>query len=359
MNQEINLLRGIAICAVVGIHTFSIAVSNVTTGVGFYAYPIFHALMGFAVPCFIFMSSILLSYTLKGKPLNVSIFYKKKVTRIVIPYLAWTAIFMIFKIVIGERSLSDLANFKNWVNWVVFGKTYTHLYYIVIVLQLYLFAPLLLPFVKWLQVKSGAYDFWTILLTSIVLQVSFYFLNKFYISKFFKYQATMLIWYTYLVLFGIWVGYNYERFKKGLIRYSPIVWLLYSFNAIVYVAYKVCLMRGTAISSTWYQMNWFAYTLLTTLILLWMCIVFRQDKVYEEPLKMIAILGDYSFGIYLMHPIITYFLRKWIHLTQPFGILIVLTIGYILMMISCIFIINLLRMNQWTSLIIGEYKRRT
>lgn len=357
MNKEINLLRGFAICAVVGIHTFSIALNKITTGVGYFAYSIFHALLGYAVPCFIFMSSILLSYPLKGgKKLDIATFYKKKFMRVVVPYFIWTAIFMAFKIGIGERTLADLRSLENWKTWLLYGKTYTHLYYIVIVMQLYLFAPLLLGFIKGLQKISGKYDFWVVVILSTALQVCIYFINKFYIYQHFKHQATVLLWYIYLVFFGIWVGYNYERFKKGLLRYSPIVWLIYSFNAIIFAAYKICLIRNTPISTTWYQMNWYAYVLFSTLILLWLCCIkWQQDNtVYEEPIKIVDILGGYAFGIYLMHPIITYYLRQWVHTTHPFGIFIVLCIGYVVMMIACILIINLLRLFKLGRIMIGE-----
>lgn len=353
-NREIGILRGLAICAVVGIHTFSIGVSNVTTGVSSWAYQIFHALLQFAVPCFIFISSVLLSYTLHGKQLQLKKFYSKKLTRIVIPYLLWTLFYIAFKIVTHQLAVSELYVWQNWILWIFLGKSYTHLYYMSIILQLYLFTPLLLAIVKGIQKLFKKYDFAAVVIISIALQVGVYFLNRYVIYQHFKYQATMMIWYIYIILFGIWIGFNYDRFREGLKKYAFVVWLLYGFNTLVYISYKVCLVTGTSISSAWYQCNLFAYSICTTLMLLWICMIIADKKVENRSTKVIETLGDYSFGIYLMHPVITYVLRKLIHVTQPIVLLIILLIGYSLMMILCIQIIKLLRKSKWTSIIIGE-----
>ena len=56
-----------------------------------------------------------------------------------------------------------------------------------------------------------------------------------------------------------------------------------------------------------------------------------------------------------MHPVLTFVLRKLIHISQPFILLIVILIAYIAMMLICIGIIKVLKLNKWTSVIVGEY----
>ena len=200
-NREIGILRGIAICAVVAIHTFSIATTNVQVGVASWAYQIFHNLIQFAVPCFIFISAILLSYPLKDKELDLKKFYIKKIYRIVIPYLLWTLFYLLLKVVLNQMAASELLNWKNWVFWLTLGKAYTHLYYMSIILQLYLFAPLLLRVVKGIQKRFKKYDFIAVAVIATVLEASIYLLNKYYIYEHFKYHSTMMIWYIYIILF--------------------------------------------------------------------------------------------------------------------------------------------------------------
>lgn len=360
-NREIGILRGIAICAVVGIHTFSMGVSNVTAGMSSWAYEIFHSLLQFAVPCFIFISSVLLSYPLKGRKLDLKKFYSKKVLRIVIPYILWTLFYLGIKVVTEQLAISELFKAENWFLWIFVGKSYTHLYYMSVILQLYLFTPILLGFVQGIQKVFKKFDFIAVVIISIALQVGIYFLNRYYIRQYFPYQATMMIWYIYIILFGIWIGFNYERFKAGLKKYAPVVWFLYAFNTIISISYTVCLHlinkndMSIKISTAWYQCNWFTYAIFTTLMLLWVCLMVSEHNIDNKITKVIEILGDYSFGIYLMHPVITFVLRKLIHITQPFLLLIILIICYSLMMLLCIGIIKILRMNKWTSIIIGEY----
>ena len=354
-NREIGILRGIAMCAVVGIHTFSIGVANVTSGNSAWAYLIFHSMLQFAVPCFIFISAILLSYTLHGKPLQPKKFYSKKFTRVVIPYVLWTLFYIVFKLIFKQLTFSDLASWQNWWLWLGLGKAYTHLYYMSVILQLYLFTPILLGFTKLIQKVFKKFDFIAIVIISIGLQVGIYFLNRYFIHPYFKYQATMMIWYIYIILFGIWIGFNYERFKEGIKKYALIVWGIFGVNAIIYIRYIICLKQSIKINTAWYQFNWFAYALFATLCLFWICLMLKEKNVHNKVVKAIEIVGDYSFGIYLMHPVLTFVLRKLIHISQPFILLIVILIGYVAMMFICIGIIKILKLNKWTSVIVGEY----
>jgi len=354
-NREIGILRGIAMCAVVGIHTFSIGVANVTSGNSAWAYLIFHSMLQFAVPCFIFISAILLSYTLHGKPLQPKKFYSKKFTRVVIPYVLWTLFYIVFKLIFKQLTFSDLASWQNWWLWLGLGKAYTHLYYMSVILQLYLFTPILLSFTKLIQKVFKKFDFIAIVIISIGLQVGIYFLNRYFIHPYFKYQATMMIWYIYIILFGIWIGFNYERFKEGIKKYALIVWGIFGVNAIIYIRYIICLKQSIKINTAWYQFNWFAYALFATLCLFWICLMLKEKNVHNKVVKAIEIVGDYSFGIYLMHPVLTFVLRKLIHISQPFILLIVILIGYVAMMFICIGIIKILKLNKWTSVIVGEY----
>ena len=353
-NREIGILRGIAMCTVVGIHTFSICVSNVKTGWSSWAYLIFHNLLQFAVPCFIFISSLLLSYTLHGKSLSIKSFYFKKWTRVVIPYILWSLFYLVFKLVFRQIAFSDLMLWQNWWLWLGLGKAYTHLYYMSVIIQLYLCAPLLLSFVKQIQKIFKKFDFIAVAILAIGLQVGIYFLNRYVIHYYFKSQATMMIWYLYIIVIGIWAGFNYERFKEGLKKYQAMVWGLLGISLIFYIRYIIHLKKAIKISTAWYQCNLFAYSLFATLGLLLICLQLKNRKA-SKLVQAVEIVGEYSFGIYLMHPVLTFVLRKVIHISQPLLILVLILISYTAIMLICIGIIKLLRLNKWTSIIIGEY----
>lgn len=354
-NREIGILRGIAMCAVVGIHTFSICVSNVKTGWSGWAYLIFHNMLQFAVPCFIFISSLLLSYTLQGNSLQLKKFYSKKWTRVVLPYILWTLFYLVFKLVFKQIAFSDLMIWQNWWLWLGLGKAYTHLYYMSVVIQLYLFAPLLLGFVRQIQKVFRKFDFIAVVILAIGLQVGIYFLNRYVIHQYFKSQATMMIWYFYIILIGIWAGFNYERFKEGLKKYQLMVWSGFGINLIFYIRYVICLKKSIKISTAWYQCNLFAYSLFATLCLLLICVQLTEKKVQGKLVQAVQVVGDYSFGIYFMHPVLTFILRKFIHISQPLLLLVVILVSYGAIMLICIGIIKILRLNKWTSIIVGEY----
>lgn len=86
----LELLRGILIIAVVAIHTTSFSVTKLPTGSTLYPlYYIVNVGCNFAVPGFLFLSALLLFYHYDGRQLNWLSFYKKRIKKVVVPYLFW------------------------------------------------------------------------------------------------------------------------------------------------------------------------------------------------------------------------------------------------------------------------------
>ena len=355
-NREINILRGIAISAVVGIHVFSICVSNVTSGISSWLYLIFHSMLQFAVPTFAFISSVLLGYVSTIKQVKVLDFYKKKLCRIGIPLVAWSIIYLTIKVITHSLAINELISLKNWLFWIGLGKAYTHLYYLSVSMQLYLIAPALILLVKFIHSKTSKYDYLVVLCLSISIQEGIYYLNKYFIYQYFKYQATMVIWYWYIIIIGIWSGINYQRFKVGLLKFKAIIGLGYCFITADFIRYVIALKKGLPIDTAKYMFNWWLYALFTVLVLYIICIYINDKNKHNLVTKYIECVGDYSFGIYLMHPILTLVLRRLIKFNQPVLLFVVVSICYFGIIGVCIVAVKLLRKNRLTSIIIGEKK---
>lgn len=145
-NYTIELLRIIAIWAVVAIHT----TSRTLTVVGFQYSD--HALLAlyvnqflrFAVPLFFLISGYVLMARY-GKQTKVDIlpFYKKRFAKLFIPYALWSSIYYI---VVNHNSIA--AFFINLPSLLFYGSAADQLYFIPSILLLYLLFPFVLRFLQ-------------------------------------------------------------------------------------------------------------------------------------------------------------------------------------------------------------------
>lgn len=350
-NKELEILRGCALCAVVGIHTLNIGIKNTEIGTwGNWLFELVHTLLQFAVPCFIFISAILLSYPLKNEKLNVLDFYKKKIVKVVIPYLLWTLIYLIPQMMKGWIPFDRLVSVKSWLYWLTRGKAYDHLYFMSIIIQLYLVAPLFLGFTRGIIKYTKKYNMLAALFIAISGQVALYYFYRFFISEFFNQGATLIISYFVIIIIGIWIGFQYDWFMNLLNNKRRIVLILFGMSVIIYLQFMIERILGKKLNSALYQFTWYGYTLMTSITLLMASHVIKQYRLS----KHIAWIGKYSFGIYLIHPIQTFFLRKIIQITNPVLLIMVLAIVQIGIILSCGWFVKICLKYRWTSILFGR-----
>ena len=117
-NDMVQVFRALAVIAVVMIHT---------TPLGEYQ-AFCRPFINFSVGTFIFLSG----YLTKTENDNWSAFYRKRIVRVLIPYVIWTVLYTL-----DSRQLGDLLT--NLLN----AKACYHLYYILVYIQFVLLTPLL------------------------------------------------------------------------------------------------------------------------------------------------------------------------------------------------------------------------
>lgn len=122
-NNDIQLLRALAIVAVVCIHTCPIGMSQV----------VFRPFINFAVALFVFLSG----YLTKIENDNWMRFYKKRIIRVLFPYIIWTTIYTLFDYIFMMKSFSLLPEH------LLYASARAHLYYIPVYISLVLITPLM------------------------------------------------------------------------------------------------------------------------------------------------------------------------------------------------------------------------
>ena len=122
-NTKIQILRAIAIIAVVMIHTCPDGIMQV------YASPF----INFSVATFLFLSGYLTSIDNS----DWKSFYKKRIFRVIIPYIIWTLLYT------TASFIGDSINFKKYIINLFSTKAAPTLYYIFVYIQFVLLTPIL------------------------------------------------------------------------------------------------------------------------------------------------------------------------------------------------------------------------
>ncbi|MDP9468609.1 MAG: acyltransferase family protein [Chloroflexota bacterium] len=138
----IDAARVAAILAVIAIHVVSPLVTNRALPESSWFGNAVDSAARWAVPLFVMISGALLLHSdLADDPLS---FYRRRLSRIVPPLVAWTAIYL----VIGHLTVNNPATMNIAGYSVLAGRPSSHLYFLYLIAGLYLVAPFLRPLVR-------------------------------------------------------------------------------------------------------------------------------------------------------------------------------------------------------------------
>jgi surface polysaccharide O-acyltransferase-like enzyme len=292
----LNILRCLAILGVVLIHNASPLV-NMTwirqPDLWWFGNTA-NAAFRFAVPVFLMLSGA----TLLGREMPLVDFYKRRYTKVLLPFLFWIPAYIIFRWLVLRPSLQphDWNGIINFISdlWTKDGIS-KHFWYIWMILFLYLIIPFIGKFVRNLNLKQ----LWIILLiwiliTQFSLKVP---LNPYGWSgniaqKFFGYS--------------LYIGYilmGYALFITPLNgRKIRLFALVTFFITIIIAVFGVWMMsKGGRLNQTFHGYLHFNTILQSIAIFL----IFKDIQIRnKELLRFSSHLSDYSYGIYLSHMII-------------------------------------------------------
>ncbi len=311
---EITIMRSLAMLAVVCIHFLNIPVSNIQTGTmgqGFFF--TWRSMLVFAVPSFIFMSMLTVAYTANEK-LPLLDFYKKKLLRVAIPYIVWSIGYLLILVIVGHYTIGEILNPKSIFYFLAYGKSYEHLYFMPILLEFFFITPLLLPIAR--KVKNSPKAAIGI---AFGVQIIIYFLNKNIFYPHFKMLSSTFLWYFSIGFLGLWFGCNYHKNFELVKKHSAKIFVLLAGVGIIHRYYSKLLWQQlwnvVSFNTFLHTVNLHLYMLLCTLFLLlianWFCEYPRNAKGQEKKsYRFLLWASPLSYGIYLMHPVFMYLLRK-------------------------------------------------
>lgn len=161
--QYIDLLKVLSIFAIISIHAFMVWQSAEVKNINIYA---FSSIVRFGVPVFVMISGALLL----NRNIELGLFLKKKVKRLVLPFIFYyilTAIFIVFVLNSTHNQVENIFAFR-WYFWMILG--------------VFLSIPIINKFIQYSKIREIEYFILIFILASFFYQLTFYFKIEQYLN---------------------------------------------------------------------------------------------------------------------------------------------------------------------------------
>jgi peptidoglycan/LPS O-acetylase OafA/YrhL len=168
-------------------------------------------------------------------------------------------------------------------------------------MQLYVLLPLLLP------VARLRPPFWAVLLAIVALTLAVYWGNRLVYRV--PYTGSYVLWYTPVVLLGMWLATQTARLDAVLRRGWLLALGCAGAGLWLYLPLALDALRGQAVNTFQYQVgNWLFTTGVSFLLL---AVAYWLSGREWRIVSGVSVLGRYSLQIYLLHPLILAELARW------------------------------------------------
>ncbi len=291
----LDYLRSFAIIAVVLLHCISdYIVSNDLYGTrSWYINIIINAVVRTGVPIFFMISGYLILSSSLTK--NFSLFYKKRLMRILVPLMIWNLLYYIYDCMIGNLSPSLLS----FCGFIVNIGTKYHLWYLYTILGLYLFAPFLKIIVDNCNGRQLLFLLGIMMLcTSVIPFINFLFSVNIYLFD---------------PLFNGYIGCFLLGYILGKTSFSSKnIWIINIFAGISFVLSVLLNHIYSSKNGINLVMN-SGYNICHFIIASALFINAKHLIGNTSPFnRKASFVSEMSFGIYLVHPLILDLTKRYI-----------------------------------------------
>lgn len=302
-NQKIQIFRAMAIIAVVMIHTTPPGEWQV------FCKPF----INFAVATFIFLSG----YLTKDQGEDWKAFYFRRIRRVAVPYLIWCVLYSIPDMIAS----GPVALLKNLLT----ANANVSLYYIFVYIQFVLLTPWIIRLARSRYRHLG----WLIAPVSLLIFKYYGLISGVEMSKYASliWSDLCLGWFTFYYL-GIMLG-------NGIMKRA------YDLR-VLSIIYLVSLLVQMGEGYLWFQIDPVQCgsqlklsSLLSSSIFMLILHSLMQKKEWQPCSRLMVLIGDNSFGIYLSHLMIMgllAYLPAYSLIPFPLNSLLILTISLLLCM---------------------------
>lgn len=324
--KEIPFIRSIACLLVVMVH---VTAANYTSNGFSNSLSLYlNQFSRLGTPIFAVISAYLLLNSVIKNGFSLKRFFTSRTVKIVSPFIIWTFVYLWLITYRGGEIFTD---FRESVNYFILGNSYSHLYFIVTVIHFYLIFPLL----QLIRDRRLI-----LLLFFISIPIQYIWLNKLYLdytdvfgefSYIIEHRSFILNWISYF-MFGAVLAYYYDDILDLVRKYT---WLFILLAGIVLTSIFIEIAPDQLFNSS--RPANMVYIPLFVLFLLTISRLFITNKTIFKPFK---IIGEYSMGIYLVHPLVLYFVKT--NLPAEFLSAKLLPLTFLIVVLISAFIIKLI-----------------
>ncbi len=323
----LDYIRGISMLGVLGIHTGAYSLAN--PAVNPHLFALLEIFTRFSVPIFFFVSAfgLFISQPLQAG-FSYPAFLRRRFKAVLLPYLAWSFLYMLhYTWISGDISLwhSPLI-----YKYLAFGLASYQLYFLVILIWFYALMPCWRQLVRWL-LKAPV----TGLVSLLTAQILFNYYSSYiltanfanhYLNLAVQHRMSFLILhYLFIFVLGAVCAELYPQFLAALDRNKGRITAFFAATLTGMLFFYYYLVYNNHYSleqavNTSHQLSpvGVLYTLGATLFLF---------TAFSKPLPAavangLGCLGKYSYLVYLVHPLVMYYLileltQTGIQLTAP------------------------------------------
>lgn len=345
----LDFLRVIACFMVIVVHScefFFIGENgiNIRSEVDGFWVSIIDSALRSSVPLFVMASAYLL-LPLKE---DTTSFFKRRFIRVVIPFIIWSVLYAVLPCTWGALTLSQAG--ENLTHLLFnFNGASGHLWFVYMLIGLYLFMPVISP---WLKEVSRKFELSFLALWFIA---SFYHYAKQFTTDLYGecyWNEFHLLWYFsgfigYLVLAHYIRTYVNWSLKKSLFVGIPLFLCGYLFTAIVFYNRTSSAVELQELELSWRFCSFNVIFMATGLFLIIKKINCRNERIYG----VIKQISNLSYGMYLMHIFILNVMYQLLspYFNVPVTILLVGTLTFL----SCWLLTKLLSYLPGSKYIVG------
>lgn len=276
----------------------------------------------FTREAFMFITGLVLFYTYYDREFKVFSFWRKRLFLIAIPYVAWTAIYILYE-----------GTYFSKFHWTVSYLTHTFvkglwsadmffLYFLMVSMQLYVVFPLMIKFMRKFQ-RGHLWLFFISLAVEIGLMV----FNQAYVQfvnihdvpgwvgLIVKYRDRIIITYEFWFIAGALLAVHYQDVKAWALRHVRLLVSLLLFGLIVlwgvYFMNRFAFGLNDSRALDALQPVMIPYSLVVA-AMLWLVGLKWQATSSSRPRlsRVIRFFGSVSFGIFLFHPVALHYVDK-------------------------------------------------
>ncbi|CDQ19177.1 Surface polysaccharide O-acyltransferase, integral membrane enzyme [Halobacillus karajensis] len=329
--ESIFLLRLFAMMMVVLVHVTAVYASVLPAGGDAYEkYHFINRIVRIEAGIFIMITAMVFFYKYIHEKMDVQelkTFYKKRALYIVVPYLVWALFYEAFSIYIGAVSF----NISEIGLRILKGESFYQLHFIFLIVQFYLFFPAILFVAKKIPIFKKY--MW---LFGIVIELGYYFLN----------QEFQFIPFTFFLssmgpyLLGAWIGVYFKEQKRKIYNKSTYVWTVL---AITTGIGTVTLHYHLYTVPSMHLPGWIYLVINLIYIMSGSYLMFRLMEIacrkWPQVLPYIKNVAIYSFGFYLLHPIVLKVVAQFIPMPGNYWFHAAVLLRFVVTLLACYTII--------------------